>query len=247
MSIFQKFKEYNKARAEKRILKAGKTIKNAKAIKEDRWAALEFLAALDDPEKAVPVLLDRFEYSLEHGINDTREKELAMNGIINHKDKAIPYVKDKIKSTTRIAWPMKIIQEIGDEGLVIEILKEGLNFGEVSFDQSAVDKNYDILCYLRDYQLTDYISELSHFLKDLDERVRFACVEVLIEQNDPSIPALLEPFLKDDSSENRRIKQSIVQAFIKNGWPLKDPSVFEDGNVDQGVVVNKKGFLERTH
>ena len=45
----------------------------------------EFLAQnVDDANLAVGALLNRFEYSLEHGINDSREKELALSGVVRH-------------------------------------------------------------------------------------------------------------------------------------------------------------------
>ncbi|MEI6834435.1 MAG: hypothetical protein WCL28_10640 [bacterium] len=48
-----------------RIQKASDLARNPKAIREDRWAAIELLADdVSDAEKAVSVLLPRFEFSL---------------------------------------------------------------------------------------------------------------------------------------------------------------------------------------
>ena len=48
MGLFSKYKEYSKKRAEKRIEKAAKVVANQKAIKEERWASLQFLAELNE-------------------------------------------------------------------------------------------------------------------------------------------------------------------------------------------------------
>src|ERR671921_526851 len=105
--MFGSVKDYFDGRKTKRVERAAKLITNAKAIRDDRWAALEFLAhGLDNAEEALPALLPRFEYSLEHGINDTREKELAMKGIVRQGERAIPYVKEWLQKTSRIAWPI---------------------------------------------------------------------------------------------------------------------------------------------
>src|SRR5690606_16271037 len=162
-------------------------IRNPKAIKETRWEGIDFFKHHPDPAVAVPPLLSRFEYSLEHGINDTREKEACMEGIIRFGEPALPFVSEHLKKTTRIAWPIKILKALGKESQVIDILKESLNFGDIAFDQAQVDKNYDILCYLAEYQLGDFVDRLTHFLKDPDERVRYATCELLIDQEQPGI------------------------------------------------------------
>jgi hypothetical protein len=244
MGLLKKIQDYFSGQKEKRAQKCAKMVKNPKAIREDRWAALEFLAEIDSPDTAIPALLERFEFSLEHGINDTREKELAMKGIVKYKEKAIPYVQEKIRTSNRIAWPMKIIQLLADEPTVVETLKRALVFEDVSLDQSAVDKNYDILCYLRDFQLGPFVPKLGRFITDLDERVRFACSEVLIEQKNQEVPQMLEPLLSDNSEENRRVKQTVMRAFLENKWKVKDPTVFSEGRVSDSVFINTSNLLE---
>jgi hypothetical protein len=245
VGIWQSFKNYRVSRRVKREDKYLKVIKNSKAIKDDRAIALEHFRHHKDPAVAVPALLQRFEYSLEHGINDTREKETARDGILQHGDKALPYVQEYLKKSNRIAWPIKILQQLGSEAQVIEILKSVLNFEDVSFDQGAVDKNYDILCYLADYKLPGYTNTLAHFLKDPDERVRFACVEVLFMQDDPEVKTLLEPFLADDTSENRRLRMKVIDAFVKNNWRIEDEQKIAAGLLTEGVYVTKKGKIEK--
>lgn len=245
MGLLARISDYFSTRRARRIEKAGKLITNAKAIREDRWAALQFLAEdLDDPAQAVPHLLARFEYSLEHGINDTREKELALKGVARFKEASIPYLKDWLQKTNRIAWPIKALKELGQDDVVTETLKGALNFKDVSFDQAAVDKNYDILCYLREYQLPDSVTQFSHFLNDADERVRFAAAELLIAQKTDAIRDSLSPFLADASAENRRLRQAVIQAFVDRGWKVPNVQDFPGGRVTDGVYVNSQGFIE---
>lgn len=244
MGLFAKFKSYRDNQNHKKTEKAQKLIKNPKAAREDRWGALQFMAEYDDVAAAVPILLQRFEYSLEHGINDTKEKELAMKGIIAHGAKALPYLREHLTKTTRIAWPIKILKDIADDKVVVETLRAALDFKDVSFDQSAVDKNYDILCYLRDYNVPGLLNDLKHFLNDPDERVRFAAVEAIIEQDDPGVAHVLEPFLVDHSPENRRIKLAAITAFLKHHWKVQDPVKFNGLQIEPGIVLNPVGGLE---
>ena len=244
MGWFANIKSYFADRAQNKIASYTKLVKNAKAIREDRQAALEFFRSHEDPAVGIPAMLERFEFSLEHGINDTREKELALSGIVAHKEIAIPYIQTHLSRTTKIAWPIKALNAIGADKLVVETLKKSLNFTDVAFDQAQVDKNYDILCYIREYKVPGFYSELAHFLKDPDERVRFAATEVLIEQDDPEVSAIVEPLLTDESNENRRMRQATLDAFISKKWVLKQRDRFPQGHVMGNIFVNSKGILE---
>lgn len=241
MGLIEKYRQFKKNRHEKAIARNLKLIKNPKAIKEDRAAAIEYFCQLDQADIAVPSLLQRFDYSLEHGINDTREKESAMRGILKFEDSAIPFVKEHLHESNRIAWPIKAFKQIASDEQMIATLESCLDYGEVSFDQSKVDKNYDILCYLRDYPLSDSVCvKLFHFLEEHDERVRFAVAEVLLEQNESSIPEKLEPFLLDESAENTRIRQAIISGFAKNKWAVPHKDKFKIGPFIPGVSINKQ-------
>lgn len=236
---------------EAKIQKASETAKNPKAIREDRLAALEFLAEdVADTEKAVNGLLNRFEFSLEHGINDTREKEKAMAGIIRHGDQALPFVLAHLKTTTRIAWPIKILKALGkSDEHVIECLLGTLEYTDVSFDQAQTDKNYDILCHLADYKKQGLKDKISHFLKDPDERVRYAAAEVLMEQDLNEVGDTLETLMRDENPDNSRIRQTIVRKYLEQGWPVQNPAAFPNRNVIGPVFLNDQNrlFVSQAH
>jgi len=245
MSLFGKLKDFQDSRKEKKIAKNIRVIKNSKAIREDRVAALSFFKNLDEPQIATEALLQRFEYSLEHGINDSREKELALDGILRHGEVVLPIVREHLQKSNKIAWPIKILNKVSSDAVVAETLRSVLNYEDVSFDQQIVDKNYDILCYLADYQIEGLADQLKHFLQDPDERVRFAVVEVLVRQKDVGIQSLLEGFLLDTTSENRRIRMTVIQAFVDQGWSVSSPKEYDDSPLVEGIFVTKSGKLER--
>ncbi len=229
---------------EKRVAKALTVIKNSKAIREDRVSAIEYFKDMDEVTIAVPALLQRFEYSLEHGINDTREKESAFEGITRWGAEALPLVREHLVLTSRIAWPIKVLKALGEEVQVVEILKAALDFNDVSFDQAKVDKNYDILCYLVEYKLPGFTEKLAHFLNDPDERVRFACAELMVEQDDVNVPGFLERFLADESAENTRLRQTVLRSFYQKKWVIKDIERYPNRQVLDGLFVDAEGRLE---
>lgn len=246
MGLFGKLKSMRGNRQQKRLDKAVMQVGSSRAIKEERADAIDHLARVEETEVAVPALLTRFNFSLEHGIQDEREKAAAMEGILNHKEAALPIVTEHLKNSDKIAWPVKILQKLTSEANIIEALKEALIFDDTSFDMGQTDKNYDVLCYLRDYKLPGFHAKLGHFLNDHDERVRFAAIEVLVEQDGPEIAGLLERFIADDSADNIRIREKVVRCFLDRGWKIKNTEPYLDGFVIPGVQVTKQGDLKES-
>ena len=244
MGFFDFFKG-SKGPSDSKIAKSAEIVKNPKAIRDDRVAAIDFLAEdVADPAKAVPPLLLRFEYSLEHGINDTREKEAVMAGIIRHQDAALPFVLEYLKTTTRIAWPIKILKALGNsDDHVVDCLLSVLNYNDVSFDQAQTDKNYDILCHLADYKKAGLAEKTLHFRKDPDERVRYAQAEVLTEQDFNEVSALLEEILADETPDNSRIRQTVIRKYLENGWTVGNPNHFPNRQVIGPVFINQENKL----
>ncbi len=245
MNIFDYIKDMFVTRSDSKDERMAKVVKNAKAIKDDRWAALQYFGDHPDEKAAIPALMQRFEFSLEHGILDSREKELAMTGITRFKERAVAFAEEHLKTTARIAWPIKILKAAGTDSMVKKSLILALNFSDTSFDEDQIDKNYDILCHLLDFSLTqEEVDRIAHFLLDSDERVRFAACELLIEQKDLTVAPLLEKFLSDDTSENIRLRQASLKAFVEKQWILKNPEKFPNGNVVANIFVSKNKTLE---
>ena len=243
MGLLDKWRQFKENRRVKRIESNAKLVQKPKAMKEDRIAALEFFSEIEDPAVAVPALLKRFEYSLEHGINDTREKDRAMKGIVRHGDKCVPFIQTHMGTTTKIAWPIKILNAVADESTTVEILKSCLDFGDIAFDQAKVDKNYDVLCYLADYKVPGLAKQLKAFLDNHDERVRYAAIEVLKEQEDSEVPELLEPFLLDSTPENTRIRKAVIDAFANRGWKVKEKEKLSADFKVPNAALNSDGTI----
>lgn len=225
MGLISFFKNLREKYRQRSIRKNRKALKNAKIMHEERAAAIKYFASLDDPRVAAPILLQRFDFSLDHGINDTREKEAAMQGLIELGKETLPYIKAHLKATTRIAWPIKVLQQLTENDAVIEVLRDMLELGEIDFDKDKIDKNYDIMCYLRDYSLADGGEFLLAMMKAHDERIRFAATEAIAAQENEAIVGTLEKYIADDSAENSRIRQVLTECYARNGWKLKDSTI----------------------
>ncbi len=245
MGLFSNWGQNKQEKNKKRYEKMAKTVANRQLIKEERMAAIEYLASENEADEAVTALLGRFTFSLEHGIQDEREKNKAFEGILRHEEAAIEPVTRYLKEAENIAWPAKILAKLVDEDRMIELFKSCLDFEDTSFDLKSTDRNYDVLSYLRDYSVPNYKDKIAHFLTNHDEKVRFAAAECLIEQKYDGITSMLEKFVADTSSENIRIREVVLEYFVDNNLPISEPEKFEDGQVTNSIRVDKKGFLHR--
>ena len=242
MSIFTKISNWWGERR-----KAGycRAVKNPRAMKEDRWLALVALGEYADPHFAVPALLARFEYNLDNGILDTREKEQALKSIMCYdKDKVLDITRKHLQRTDHIAWLVKILLQLGGEEEVAASLLACLDFSDISFDRAKTDKNYDILCHLHDFDVSSLSRDIVHFLDDHDERVRFSTAEILIKQKAAYAAEVLERFICDDSAENTRLRQSVLAAFIANGWAITNRHAFRKSSAAKEAVIGKNGKLK---
>ncbi|MBP6217128.1 MAG: hypothetical protein KA436_00915 [Oligoflexales bacterium] len=239
-----KYKQFQKKRFERSVAKHLKLVQNPKAVREERVGAIEYFSSLTECKIAVPSLLKRFDYSLDHGINDTREKEACMKGVIQFKEQALPYIKTHLLMTSRIAWPIKTFSAIGTEEQLVAALQECLDFSDVSFNQMKVDKNYDVLCYLRDHKLPDGGLSLLPFVANHDERVRFAVVEAILAQKNQAAAAEMEDLLLNESEENTRIRQSMIEAYVENKWAVHLKEKIQPGTLCPGVRVTASYRLE---
>lgn len=244
MRLLQKIKDFKAQRRAKAIEGNLKTLQNPKAIREDRVAALEFFCSYPEATVAVPALLQRFGFSLDHGIYDAREKESAFEGILKQGKAAIEIVRAHLQETHFIAWPLKILGKLASETEMREILENCLDYGDIALDADKTDKNYDILCHVRDFTLEAPHKKMGPFLEAHDERIRYAAVEVLLRQpHTPEIGRLLERFIPDFSAENTRLHQVILDAYLAEKWKVAEPERLVNAGLPAGIYLTPEGTL----
>jgi hypothetical protein len=91
---------------------------------------------------------------------------------------------------------------------------------------------------------TDKGKKLLVLLNTLDERVRFATVEVLLAQDSSEVAKELERFITDSSAENTRLHQVVVDAFVEKGW-VTQLDLPEGTQVAPGIVFKSDKRLRK--
>ena len=241
----EKWRTYQQKKHQGRLESYEKLIRKVNVHKQERRAAIQFFGNFDDDiEFSLRALLKRFDFSDDNSIIDGKEKEAALRGITSKGEAAIPIIKEYLKTKDHIAWPLKALLKLSDEKTVVQSLEESLDFSQVDFEQHKVEKNYDILCHLMDYDTPCDLEKIAHFLEAKDERVRYAATELLTDRGDEKVLPKLEPFVYDESAENRRLRTTILDAYVDRSWRLKDKLQFSKLELD-GFHINSKGGVSR--
>ena len=253
----QKYSAYHSNRLKGRIAANAALIRKLNVHKIERKAAIDFFCNLTDhSQDCVTHLLKRFDFADDNSIVDTKEKEQALAGIIAQGDAAIPILRDYLKHTERIGWPLKALLALTHEQEVSGCLLKLLDLSDIDFDHTKVEKNYDLLCHLTDYKFygtADDVAKVAQLIQAKDERVRLAAVELMTERIMPSStqpdqptksPYLkyIEPLVYDETPENTRLRITVLEAYHQHGWTLKDKDRFMRYRID-GYHIHKDGTL----
>ena len=257
--LLQKYQAYVKSRRESRIESYSQLIRKLNVHKIERKGSLEFFCQLtEEPEIATRNLLKRFDFSDDNSIVDTKEKELALAGIIGFGEVVVPVLCEYLREGQRIAWPLKALRSLTDSSRVSQELFATLDSEEMAFDIHKVEKSYDILCHLADYEFAGEdkeVQKVAHFLRAKDERVRLAaaelftlqlikndCVEMKGSKKVPRYLGYIEPFVYDESAENTRIRSTVLEAYVHNQWLLRDKDRYNRLSLS-GYQIGEEGRI----
>src|SRR5580698_7569478 len=181
MGLFDLFKGSPKADGKPRQ-KASPAAKWADRVERrvqnyDRQEAIQALSEMGTPE-AVQVLLKRFTFHMDPSITDQEEKDAAFRGILRAGRDAIEPVRTFAAKAESLAWPMKIIKELVDEGEYVDELLRWLSRWDTEYSK-FVDPKVQILTALEEYKGDKIRESVERFLEDVNEPSRFHAVNAL--------------------------------------------------------------------
>ena len=208
---------------EKQIRKNQRRVTNRDLQADDREMAAHWLSDNGTP-KALLALMSRFEMKLEHQMHDRDERDVVYELLVRHGDAVERPLRRHMKKALRVAMPLKLWMQLqGKEkaiGLVYDMLRD-----EYERDDFKPQKKVDLLVWLTDYPRADAIENVTIFLKDFDEGVRYAAAEVILAQNSDAGRPLLEGPLADPQEESNRLKVRLCEAFVSRRWTVDQPEL----------------------
>src|SRR5260221_1335551 len=107
---------------ERAILRHSERVMDKRAMSPDRFASIEFLCKLGTAE-AWRALLPRFNFVVDPSITDREEKSFIFESITGTPDNAVDPVKEYLRTTQAINWPIKMLRSMLErEDLVTELI-----------------------------------------------------------------------------------------------------------------------------
>jgi HEAT repeat protein len=184
----------------------------------DRQEAIQALSDLGTAE-AVEVLLKRFTFHMDPSITDQEEKDSAFRGILRAGRDAIEPVRAFAARAESLAWPMKIIKALVDEGEYTEELLRWLAKWDTEYAK-FVEPKVQILTALEEHRHPRIREEVERFLEDVNEPARFHAASTLLAQDDAAaLPALAKLVLDEESV---RVRTKVAEGLAARAWPLAE-------------------------
>jgi hypothetical protein len=192
----------------------------------DRWKALEALRD-DGSDEALVGLLRRFSFVYDKTIEDEQEKQWVHDALVElatadggaQLPTLLTALEKNLAAADTIAWSLKVLSHIGTPEQRWAILEKTIERNDNQYTRDPSKK----------IQLIGFIGEelkepraaqaLIQYLEDMDETVRFATVESLLDQKQEEVAR--EPLLKlltSKGEESRRIKIRILDGLAEAGW-----------------------------
>jgi HEAT repeat protein len=210
-----------------------KRAKNLNAQAEDREASLHWLAS-EGSEQAILGLLGRFNVTYEHQMKDLNEKQLVFDLLDGLGEVVCGPLKVWARSAPQFARPLQLVHKFEGEESTVAFLIELLG---AENDPFKPEKKRQILIRLAEYADERITPAIEPCLRDFDEGIRYAAVEVALSQSDETIQASLAGCIADDKEESNRLRVRIAEAFHQRGWSLGEHAAAVEALPPHGWVV----------
>ena len=201
---------------QKRYLKLQKTLTNMYVQPAERSAIILQLVEMETPE-AVGVLLARYKESAPNSTVDLEEKELIYERLVmlgrqpNDLD-IVKLVTDHLKRVDgQINWPLKVLTDLLEFEEFASVVADLLETCDTEYQQNP-EKKQELILRSQELKTPRIAEQVSRFLEDMDETVRFLAVDAILAQDDDELACSgLTPRLLEE--ESLRISQKICAAF----------------------------------
>lgn len=217
---------------ESQFKRHAKRIANLNAQAEDREASAEWLAQEGSPQ-AIAALLKRFNINYEQRMKDVKEKDRIYKLLESLGNKVVEPSKEWMKKNPNFAYPIKLVLKFEGEEATILFLLELLSLENDDFSSA---KKLQLLSHLQNYTHEEIAKQLPSYLNDFNEDVRFATIEALAAQKDPSTrEALIQQMSKEASN---RLRHRIASLFSQENWSVSPHEELVSSKIPVGFVLD---------
>lgn len=220
MGLFDFFRKSSAGPAEQERLLArhAERVMEKSSLGLDRRQSIEYLCALGT-EEAWRAVLPRYNFTVDSSINDRDDKNIIFEAIVQGGESAVEPVKEFLRKTTAVNWPIKMLQKLLDEkdfvGVLVEILAE-----EGTAYQKNPERKIQSIIALEGIVDDRVAGAVSRFLDDASEDTRFHAVRTLLGLSSAEVAAPLAALLARE--ESMRVRTTIVDGLVAGAWPVPE-------------------------
>jgi len=228
---------------EKKILRHTRRLTNRDAQPEDREASIVWLANNGSPN-AIAGILSRFDMNLDHQLKDAGEKDTLYDVLAELGPDVVARPLDVwLRQCRQFALPLRLLEQISGRDVAVDMALDLLKL-EYDKDYFKPEKKHHLLVWLSDIRDPRCVERGAPFLRDFDEGVRYAAVELMLKQEGPEVIAALVSVLMDEKEESKRLKVRTAEGMVQRGWSVAGLAVDVD-RLPEGFAV-KADRLVRT-
>ncbi|MBN2716215.1 MAG: HEAT repeat domain-containing protein [Deltaproteobacteria bacterium] len=242
MGIFDFLSKENRTKS--RIAKNVKRANNKYTPKEYRQAALYEVIELakSGEEQAISGLLARFAVNAEPSIEDEKEKEWVCDALIDIGEKALPRIKNALRTSESVNWVQRVLRNIVDDDAYKAELMNVLDEFDTEYERNP-DRKIQTVMALAELDGEDIAEKLVRFLQDVNETVRYQTVVALSKL---ACELAREPLLKVMcEDESIRVRNEVIEVFCSLEWNTSGAKKQVASILPAGFKQDKSGKIIR--
>jgi hypothetical protein len=220
MGLFDFFRKSSSGPAEQERLLArhAERVLDKSSLGLDRRQSIDYLISLGT-EDAWRALLPRYNFTVDSSINDRDDKNLIFEAITQSGESAVEPVKEFLRKTTAVNWPIKMLQKLLDEAEFVGVLVELLTEEGTAYQKNPERKIQSIVALegIADERVAPTVVR---FLDDSSEDARFHAVRTLLGLKSSTVADPLAALLARE--ESMRVRTTIVDGLVEGAWPVPE-------------------------
>lgn len=210
---------------------------------QTRQKAIQDVTKLKSAE-TVPVLMQRFTFTVDPQTTDRMEKDEVFNAIVDLDEAAVPHVTDFLKANEAASsWAVKILDTVLEDDKVITVVTDELKRLGVEYTRDP-EKKEVLLHYLNEKIDARIGPAVLPFLTDMSDDVKMAAVRTLVAAKEASAKEpLLQLLATDDLA--KRVQTACVDALHTLGFEVGAMKDKVAGKISDPYFLDKQGFVKK--
>ncbi len=208
-----------------------------------RQKALQQLGEIKHPD-AVPVLLQRFTFSVDPQTTDAEEKQHVFESICElEKDAVQPVRTFLVKSDQASSWALKILSAVLTEDEVLGIVTDELKRLGAEYSRDP-EKKEVLLHFLEGKNDARVGAVLPPLLGDMSDDVKMATLKTLASvKYEPAKEQVIELLINEETG--RRVLSACAAVLADTGWAVQGFREKVEKRLPDGYTVDKAGVVKK--